>query len=166
MLPRDYDTQTCSVARALEVVGERWTLLVVRDALKGTTRFEDFQASLGIATNTLTKRLRSVCDAGILERRQYQERPPRHEYVLTKKGQDLGAVVFALMNWGDRYYAPDGPPLRVLHRDCGGEVDATSRCQRCGAERLKADRVAYAPGPGAAGRRAEAGSRSGSPSSQ
>lgn len=132
MLGRTYDTQVCSAARALEVVGERWTLLIVRDALLGVRRFEDFQRSLGIARNVLTDRLNLLVDEGVLERRAYSD--ARHEYRLTDKGRDLWPVVHSLVTWGDRHEAPDGPPRRFEHRDCGGEVTAHRTCARCGAE--------------------------------
>src|SRR3954462_7637079 len=108
MLGRDYDTQVCSVARALEVVGERWTLLVLRDAFLGVRRFDDFQRSLGVARNILQARLERLVDEGLLERQPYQERPPRYEYRLTEKGIELWPAIVALMKWGDRYLFPDG----------------------------------------------------------
>ena len=134
VLDRTYDSQVCSAARTLEIVGERWTLLIVRDALLGVRRFEDFRRSLGVARNVLTDRLNRLVDEGILERRAYSEKPPRDEYRLTDKGRDLWPVVHALVTWGDRYAAPDGPPRRFYHRDCGGEVTDRRTCARCGAE--------------------------------
>jgi DNA-binding HxlR family transcriptional regulator len=148
VLNRTYETQVCSAARALETVGERWTLLIVRDALLGVRRFEDFQRSLGIARNVLTDRLGRLVEAGVLERRAYSERPPRDEYRLTDKGRDLWPVVHALVTWGDRYEAPDGPPRTFTHRDCGGSVNAHRLCDRCGAE-LDVRDIETAPGPGA-----------------
>src|ERR1700732_131925 len=103
MLGRDYENQVGSIASALEVVGERWSLLVVRDVFLGLRRFDEIQADLGIARNVLQTRLRKLIDQGVLERRLYQERPPRHEYRLTEKGLDLWPTVVALMQWGDRY---------------------------------------------------------------
>lgn len=135
MLQRTYDNQDCSVARALEVVGERWTLLILRDAFLGVRRFEDFQRSLGIARNVLTARLQRLVDEGLLERRPYQQRPVRYEYRLTDMGRDLWPTVVALMKWGDRHLAgPEGPPRLLLHRGCGGEVDDRRTCGRCGEE--------------------------------
>src|SRR3954451_7206267 len=133
MLNRTYENQVCSAARTLETVGERWTLLIVRDALLGVRRFDDFQRSLGIARNVLTDRLGRLVDEGVLERRAYSEKPLRHEYRLTDKGRDLWPVVHALVSWGDRHEAPEGPPVRFAHRDCGGVVDARRMCERCGA---------------------------------
>jgi DNA-binding HxlR family transcriptional regulator/peroxiredoxin len=108
MLPRDYDTQNCSVARTLEAVGDRWTMLVIREAFLRTRRFEDFQAHLGIARNVLSDRLNRLVDDGILERRPYQDSPPRFEYRLTDKGRGLLPVLIALQDWGTRYVAGDG----------------------------------------------------------
>lgn len=150
MLRSTYPDQVCSVARALEVVGERWTLLIVRDALLGLRRFDEFQRSLGVAPNILSKRLERLCEEGLLERRVYAERPPRHEYVLTDKGRDLGTVVIMLMKWGDRHYSePAGPPRLTLHRDCGGRVDERLLCERCGG-RVDVPELEIAPGPGMA----------------
>src|SRR3954463_8086860 len=111
MLGRSYEGQVCSVARTLEIVGERWTLLIVRDAFFGVRRFDDFQRSLGIARNVLQGRLERLVEEGILERVRYQERPERFEYRLTEKGLDLWPVVVSLLAWGDRHAAPDGPAM-------------------------------------------------------
>jgi DNA-binding HxlR family transcriptional regulator len=149
MLPRTYDDQNCSVARALEVLGDRWTLLVIRDAFAGVRRFDDFQRGLGIARNVLSDRLGRLVEEGVLERRPYQERPERFEYRLTEKGAGLWRALVALMQWGDRYYAPPaGPPRLVRHRECGGQVDEHFACARCGAQ-LDARDVRLEPGPGA-----------------
>jgi DNA-binding HxlR family transcriptional regulator len=133
VLPRTYDNQVCSIARALEAIGDRWTMLVIRDAFVGVRRFDEFQQRLGIARNVLTDRLSRLVDEGILEKREYQARPQRFEYRLTAKGVDLFPVLVSLMKWGDRH-APDenGPPMTVVHRDCGGEVDERLLCDRCG----------------------------------
>src|SRR4051794_35034362 len=148
MLGRGYDDQVCSIAGALGVVGERWTLLVLRDAFLGVRRFDDFQRSLGVARNVLQSRLERLVEEGLLERRLYQERPPRHEYRLTQKGIDLWPAVVALMQWGDRHLYPDAPPVVMEHRDCGGGVDDRRMCTRCGAL-LEARDVRARPGPGA-----------------
>jgi DNA-binding HxlR family transcriptional regulator len=133
VLQRDYPDQVCSIARALEVIGERWTLLIVRDAVVGMTRFEEFQDSLGIASNVLTNRLKLLCDEGVLERVPDAERPGRPKYVLTGKGQELGPALFALMKWGDRHYpTPNGPPRLTLHAGCGGNIGLDWHCDRCG----------------------------------
>jgi DNA-binding HxlR family transcriptional regulator len=149
VLPRHYDTQVCSAARALEVVGDRWTMLIVRDLMLGVHRFDDFQRRLGIARNTLTDRLQRLVEDGIIRRRRYQERPERFEYHLTRKGADLWPVLVSLIKWGDRYLAPDGPPRVIRHRDCGGEIDEYLSCRRCG-RRLSVGDTISEPGPGAA----------------
>jgi DNA-binding HxlR family transcriptional regulator len=149
MLPRTYDEQNCSIARALEVLGDRWTLLVIRDAFLGVRRFDDFQRDLGVARNVLSDRLQRLTDEGLLERHRYQERPERFEYRLSEKGVDLWPAIVTLMKWGDRYYAPPaGPPRVVRHRDCGGEITERLTCAACGAE-LTARDVFSEPGPGA-----------------
>jgi DNA-binding HxlR family transcriptional regulator len=148
VLHRTYEDQVCSIARTLELVGERWTLLIVRDAFLGVRRFDDFQQSLGVSRGVLTDRLRRLVESGILERRLYQERPPRYEYRLTDKGRDLWPVTVAFLKWGDRYLAEDGPPRLILHRGCGGEVTERLACSKCGAE-LTVQDVEAKPGPGA-----------------
>jgi len=148
MLPSTYEGQNCSIARTLEVVGERWTLLILRDALRGTRRFADFQSGLGVARNILSARLARLCDEGLMERRVYQERPVREEYLLTAKGRDLGPVLHELLRWGDRHAAPDGPPLVLVHAACGHDLATTPVCDACG-EPVGADDVIWRPGPGA-----------------
>jgi DNA-binding HxlR family transcriptional regulator len=144
-----YPEQVCSIARALEQVGERWTLLIVRDLFLGVRRFDDLQQDLGIARNVLTARLEKLVAEGIAERRPYSEHPPRHEYRLTEKGLDLWPAIVALLQWGDRHAPnPDGPPTVLEHRGCGGTVGAHLSCERCGAAVERADVVAR-PGPGA-----------------
>ena len=119
MLKRDYEGQVCSVARALEVVGERWTLLIVRDAFLGRRRFDEFRESLGIASNVLTDRLNRLVDEGVLERVRYSERPERFEYQLTEQGKALRVALIALMQWGDRYLM--SKPPRIARRRADGE---------------------------------------------
>ena len=150
MLGRTYDNQVCSIARALEVLGERWTLLIVRDAILGLRRFDDFQRSLGVARNVLTDRLGWLVEAGVLERVPYQDRPVRYEYRLTAMGRELGVPVIGLMHWGDRHLAgPAGPPRLTRHRDCGGAVRLALVCDSCG-EAVPPGAVDVVPGPGAA----------------
>src|ERR1700712_112974 len=133
MLRNDYPDQSCSVAKSLEVIGERWTLLIVREVMRRRRRFGEIQDSLGIARNVLSARLQHLVAEGILERRAYQESPPRHEYFLTAKGLDLWPALIALRGWGDRYSTgPDGPPSLILHKNCGGEVSDRGICERCG----------------------------------
>jgi DNA-binding HxlR family transcriptional regulator len=149
MLGNDYRSQTCSIASALEVVGERWSLLIVRDIFLGLRRFDEIQSDLGIARNVLQTRLARLQEHEVIERRPYQERPPRFEYFLTEKGLDLWPTIVALMKWGDRYCAPEaGPPVLLEHRGCGGAVDEHRLCERCGA-RLTARESRALPGPGA-----------------
>jgi DNA-binding HxlR family transcriptional regulator len=149
MLKRDYPDQDCSAAYTLEFVGERWTLLVIRDIFAGFRRFDQIQEDLGVARNVLTARLQRLVDEGILERRPYSESPPRYEYFLTEKGIDLWPILITMMRWGDRHGDwPQGPPLVVRHKDCGGEMDDHFICERCG-ERLGARDAYAAPGPGA-----------------
>ena len=114
-------------------IGERWTLLILRDAVLGLTRFEEFQEKLGIASNVLTNRLKRLCDEGVLERVPDPERPGRPKYVLTDKGRELGPALIVLMKWGDRHYpTPGGPPRLTLHAGCGGNIGPDLRCDRCG----------------------------------
>jgi DNA-binding HxlR family transcriptional regulator len=147
VLKREYD-QVCSIARTLEVLGERWTLLVIRDVFNGRRRFDQIQENLGVARNVLSTRLGWLVEEGILEKRAYQERPPRYEYFLTEKGLDLWPVMISLLHWGDRYRSSEGPPLLIRHKRCGGLVDDRGTCTECG-QRLDA-RDAYTEyGPGA-----------------
>ena len=138
----------CSVAQCLEVVGEWWTMLIVRDAFLGIRRFDDFQSRTGIARNVLTARLEHLVEHGVLERRPYQERPLRHEYVLTDKGRDLWHVLTAMREWGDRWAAPDGPPVELVHRSCEHVTRTAVVCDPC-REPLDARAVRAVPGPGA-----------------
>jgi DNA-binding HxlR family transcriptional regulator len=137
MLPSEYDSQDCSIARSLEVLGERWTLLVVREALLGTTRYDEFLERLGAPTNTLAKRLVHLVDLGVLEKQPYRNGRQRYEYVLTEKGRALGTVVESLREWGDEHLSEGHPPVQVRHSSCGGEVEVELRCKKCG-DRLRA----------------------------
>ena len=134
MLKRDYSSQYCPVASTLEVVGERWTLLIVRDVFLGIRRFDDLQRDLGVARNVLQTRLERLVEQGVLVKRPYQERPPRHEYRLTEKGADLWPVLVALLQWGDRYGLEGERPMILQHRGCGGELNDRRRCVACGAD--------------------------------
>lgn len=137
----------CSVAQCLEVVGEWWTMLIVRDAFLGVTRFDEFQERLGISRNILNQRLTHLVEHGVLRKVRYSEHPPRYEYRLTAKGRDLWPVLTAMRQWGDRYAAPDGPPLQMIHKECGKVTDAVMTCSHCG-ERLTTRNVGAVPGPG------------------
>jgi DNA-binding HxlR family transcriptional regulator len=157
VLPRSYDDQVCSIARTLERIGDRWTMLLVRDAFLGVRRFDDFQRTLGVARNVLADRLARLVDDGILEKHRYRQRPERYEYRLTEKGADLWPVLVSLMKWGDRHDpAEGGPPMLVLHRGCGGELDERLRCVRCGAA-VEARSSEARPGPGSPPRAPSAG---------
>jgi DNA-binding HxlR family transcriptional regulator len=148
MLGRTYEGQNCSVAKTLEIVGERWTVLILREIYFGRRRFDEIASDLGIARNVLTQRLQRLQDEGVLTKVAYQERPERFEYRLTEKGLDLWPVMVTLMQFGDRYYAPEGPPIVLTHRDCGGTLDEHRICMTCGAK-LTAKDVRAHRGPGA-----------------
>ncbi len=125
----------CSVARTLDVIGERWSLLIVRDAFYGVRRFDDFRADLGIARNVLADRLGSLVARGVLERRQYEARPPRYEYVLTPKGRELLPVLLTMMRWGDRWEADDdAAPVTLTHTTCEHETTPVVTCAHCAQE--------------------------------
>jgi DNA-binding HxlR family transcriptional regulator len=128
----DYSDQVCAIAAALEVVGDPWTLLIVRDTLRGKRRFEALQGSLGCARNVLTARLKTLVEQGMLERRAYSERPPRFEYVPTAMARDLFPVLMTLSAWGERHiYGHGHNPVRMIHR-CGADLDPTLTCGACG----------------------------------
>jgi DNA-binding HxlR family transcriptional regulator len=147
MLGKTYDSEVCSAARALELVGERWSLLIIRNAVfAGATHFNDFR-TLGIATNILKNRLDGFVDAGIMQRRNYSRNPEHYEYLLTDKGRDLAPVIVALTEWGDRWAAPDGPPILYSHSVCGGPITEQTTCANCGKVYDPAELRAR-PGPG------------------
>ena len=150
MLRRDYPAlEDCSVAKALEVVGERWSLLIVRAVMHGNRRFGEIQESLGIARNVLSARLQRLLDEDILERRAYQESPARYEYFLTQKGLDLWPALIALLHWGERYSPdPEGPRRLIVHKECGGAVGERGICESCG-KVLTARDARQVPGAGA-----------------
>src|SRR5215470_1351424 len=126
---RDIGDMTCSIARTLSVVGDRWNLLILREAFLRTRRFEDFQAHLGMTRHRLADRLRKLVDNGVLERVRYQERPARFEYRLTEKGRDLYPVIVSLVGWGDRWMAGEaGPPIELVHRECGHQIMPQFTC--------------------------------------
>jgi len=143
-----FEDMNCSVAQCLEIVGEWWSLLIVRDAFLGVRRFDDFQARLGISRNILNDRLKKLVDNGVLQRVPYQDKPPRSEYLLTEKGRDLWHVLIAMRQWGDQWVAPAGPPLQMRHSTCGHVVQAVPMCSDCG-EPLDPRSVTVEPGPGA-----------------
>jgi DNA-binding HxlR family transcriptional regulator len=129
----EINEQDCSVAQALSVVGDRWTLLVIREAFMRTRRFEDFQARTGAPRAVLTERLNALVDHEVFERRRYSEHPDRYEYRLTAKGADLYPIVIALLGWGDRWMT-DGrpPPVELRHRECGATIHPELACPSCG----------------------------------
>ena len=129
-----YDNLDCSVARTLEHIGERWTFMVLRDAFYGVRRFDDFQASLGVARNILTKRLTKLVDAGIMRMERYQEHPSRYEYRLTEKGRDLVPVLTSLLAWGDKWETENEPPVRLIQTTCDNVMHTQSVCSECGDE--------------------------------
>jgi DNA-binding HxlR family transcriptional regulator len=147
----DFGRMTCSIARTLDVIGEPWSPLILRDVWVGLTRFDQLQADLGISRKVLTERLNHLVGHGVLERRPYDRRP-RHEYVLTEKGTDLVGLLMVMKTWGDRWLAgEDGPPVRYRHRACAEISDVDLRCTGCG-NPMHADDVDVLPGPGAGDR--------------
>jgi DNA-binding HxlR family transcriptional regulator len=118
-----FDTMQCPIARSLERVGEWWSILILRDAFQGLTRFDQFQKSLDIAPNMLTRRLKALVDSGLLERRRYSERPPRDEYVLTQRGRDFRPVLWALVAWGNKHFSPEGASVLVVDSATGETAD-------------------------------------------
>jgi DNA-binding HxlR family transcriptional regulator len=147
MLPHTYSDQNCSIARTLEVVGERWTLLILRDAFLGVRRFDDFQVRLGVSRNVLTKRLVDLVDVGIMRREPYQAKPTRYDYVLTEKALDLWPAVVGLAQWGAGHASPDGPPREFIHSECGTVIEAAARCPHC-QRNVEAAEAGSQPGPG------------------
>jgi DNA-binding HxlR family transcriptional regulator len=145
MLKRGYEGQNCSIARTLEIVGERWTLLIIRDVFLGLRRFDQLQESLGIARNVLTDRLNRLVEEGILERVQYSVRPLRFEYRLTKKGRELNVALTALRQWGDAHLS-EKPP-RLLRRKADRKPVVAALVPRS-ADVLRPDEVELVPGPG------------------
>lgn len=142
MLGKTYDGQYCSIARSLDVVGERWSLLILREAIfSGVTRFADFQHNLGIASNVLASRLDGLIEAGLMERAD------DGGYRLLEPGEDLKPVLLAFVEWGDKWRAPDGPPGVFSHSGCGGAVSVVVQCAKHGT--IPPDEIAVAPGPGA-----------------
>jgi DNA-binding HxlR family transcriptional regulator len=148
VLPRTYDKQICPVARVMEVIGDRWTLLIVRDVFQSLHRFQQLEASLGLSRHVLSERLDRLVEEGVLERRRYQERPERFEYHLTEKGFGLWKVLAQITLWGDEHYpTPAGPHRDIRHAGCGGSMDDRFNCERCG-QALDATDLEVAMGPG------------------
>jgi DNA-binding HxlR family transcriptional regulator len=145
MLRNDYEGQNCSIARALEIVGERWTLLIIRDAFLGLHRFDQFQDSLGIARNVLTDRLNRLVEEGILDRVRYSERPERHEYRLTPKGRDLTITLAGLRQWGDKYLSAKPPRITLRTAD---KQPVIAAFVPQGTKVIRPDEIESVPGPG------------------
>jgi DNA-binding HxlR family transcriptional regulator len=145
---RSFADMHCSVAQCLEVVGEWWSMLILRDVFMGVTRFDEFHDRLGISRNILNQRLNRLVDAGVLSKVPYQEHPPRYDYRLTDKGRDLWPVLNAMRQWGDKHEAPDGPPLVLTHKGCGHATEPMLACSVCG-EPLGPRDVRASAGPGA-----------------
>jgi DNA-binding HxlR family transcriptional regulator len=147
----DLATEPCSVARTVAVIGDRWTLLILRDCFLGVRRFEAFQERLGISRTIIAERLKLLVDEGVLAKVAYQERPVRHEYRLTEKGLALHPVIMAVVNWGDRFYAGEaGAPLLHRHKACGHDFHPVMTCSECG-EAVGPRDVEPHAGPGARG---------------
>ncbi|WP_428485646.1 winged helix-turn-helix transcriptional regulator [Rhodopila sp.] len=123
MQRKSFSTMQCPIARGLEHVGEWWSILILRDAFRGLTRFDGFSESLGIAPNMLTRRLSALVEAGLLERRRYSERPPRDEYLLTQRGQDFRPVLLAMLAFGNRHFPPDDRDVRIVNMATGAPVE-------------------------------------------
>jgi DNA-binding HxlR family transcriptional regulator len=147
-MKRGFSDWPCSVARAADVFGDAWTLLIVRDCIHGVTRFDDFQKSLQIARNTLSDRLSGLVNTGVLTKRFYQDNPPRYEYLLTEMGHDLFPVVSAMLAWGDKWLGDgSGAPVRLYHETCAHDVEPQVVCGHCG-EPIIDNEVQLCIGPG------------------
>ncbi len=155
-----FDTMPCPIARGLERVGEWWSILILRDAFAGMTRFEQFQKSLGIAPGMLTRRLNALVEAGMLERRPYSTHPPRDEYRLTPRGEDFRTVLVAMMAWGNRHFAPEGASVHIVSAATGQPADPVL-VDRASLRPIAAPDFVVGPGPAAndAVRRRYAGPR-------
>ncbi len=140
------DERPCSIQRSLDILGDRWTILIMRDAFRGVRRFDDFRTGLEIARPVLTDRLKRLVEAGVLERRLYCEHPPRFEYRLTAMGAALSPALVALMRWGDEWLADDGPPTVLVHERCGYPLDQAFVCWHCNETFTQPD-IASRPGP-------------------
>jgi DNA-binding HxlR family transcriptional regulator len=148
MQRKSFDGMACPIARSLEHVGEWWSMLILRDAALGMTRFDEFQKSLGIAPNMLTRRLGGLVEAGLLERRRYSERPPRDDYVLTPRGQDFRPVLWAILAFGNRHFAPEGESVVLVDVHTGRRADPVLVDRVSGQEMTPAN-FRPAPGPAA-----------------
>ncbi|HLG88403.1 MAG TPA: helix-turn-helix domain-containing protein [Alphaproteobacteria bacterium] len=148
MQHKSFGNLQCPIARSLERVGEWWSILILRDAFMGLKRFDEFQRNLDIAPNMLTRRLRGLVDSGLLEKRRYSEKPPRYEYVLTERGRDFRPVLWALLAWGNRHFAPEGPSVVLVDRKTGAPAEPMLVDKLSGRPLTPPDFVT-APGPAA-----------------
>jgi DNA-binding HxlR family transcriptional regulator len=148
MQRKSFSTMQCPIARSLERVGEWWSILILRDALHGETRFDQFQKQLGIAPNILTRRLNALVDAGLLARKRYSVRPPRYEYVLTAAGRDFEPVVLALFAWGNKHFAPEGKSLLLINAETGARAEPVLVDRRSG-ETIARPAFVFTAGPAA-----------------
>jgi DNA-binding HxlR family transcriptional regulator len=148
MQRKSFGTMQCPIARSLERVGEWWSILILRDALAGMTRFDEFQKSLGIAPNMLTRRLVALVEAGLLERHRYSEHPPRDEYRLTERGRDFRPVMLAMLAWGNRHFATEGASVQIVDAASGAVADPILVDRKTGRPLVGPDYV-LAPGPAA-----------------
>jgi len=145
-----FGDRACSIARTLDLIGEPWTPLILRDVMVGIRRFDQIQTELGISRKVLTERLKWLVECGVLERSEYSARPRRYEYVLTERGVDLCDVLIAMARFGDRWLdGGAGPPVLYRHRPCGNVAPAGPRCEHCD-QPVHADSIDVLPGPGAA----------------
>ena len=151
MQRKSFGKMACPIARSLERVGEWWSILIIRDALHGFTRFDEFQKSLNIAPNMLTRRLSALVDAGLLERRRYSERPPRYEYILTERGRDFRSVIVAMFAWGNKHFAPEGASVLLIDRKTRAKADPVLVDRKSGRPLNERDFV-FAAGPAASER--------------
>lgn len=148
MRRKSFEKMDCPIARSLERVGDWWTILILRDALLGLTRFDEFQKSLEIAPNILTRRLNAMVDCGLLERRRYSERPPRDEYRLTSLSCDFGPVLLSLMDWGNKHFAPEGESVVLVDAQTGATA-APVLCDAVSGRRITMRDFEFRPGPAA-----------------
>ena len=145
---KSFGTMACPIARSLERVGEWWSILILRDAFYGLTRFDEFRKNLGVAPNMLTRRLNALVEAGMLERHRYQDHPPRDEYLLTARGRDFHPVLLALLAWGNRQFAPEGASVQIARTDTGTRVDPIV-VDRATGRPIAGPGFTLAPGPAA-----------------
>jgi DNA-binding HxlR family transcriptional regulator len=151
MQRKSFGKMACPIARSLERVGEWWSILIIRDALHGFTRFDEFQKSLNIAPNMLTRRLSALVDAGLLQRRRYSQRPPRYEYILTEMGRDFRPVIVAMFVWGNRHFAPEGAHVLLVDKKTQAAADPVLVDRRSGRPLNERDFV-FSVGPAASER--------------